>query len=260
MLLEISGLSVDYGAGLVLKDVSLSVGAAEVLGIVGESGSGKTTLLRAAAGLLPPKGRLLAGSVKLEGRELTTLSERERRAFRGPGIGWIAQDAGASFCPIRTVGEQMFEAVRAHAWEAEPVFRRRASAVLDALGLDDPERLLQSLPCELSGGMSQRAGIAAALLIGPRVLLADEPTSALDADASRRALGVMRRYCGQHGAALVLVSHDMGAVSRAADRLAVMHEGCVIESGSARRVIGQPSHPYTRELIEATPRLRRASS
>lgn len=259
-LLEVSSLAAGYGDDAVLRDLSFTVDRGRILGIVGESGCGKTTLLRALAGLLAPQGRVTAGSIRLEGREITRLAERELRRLRGSTLGWIAQDPGESFCPVRTLGSQMLEAAQAHEKTDPAAFRRRALELFAEFGFDEPERVWASRPYELSGGMNQRVGVTTALLLKPRLILADEPTSALDADAGKRVLASLRGYCRATGAGLVLVSHDLGAIARAADTLLVMKDGTVLDAGEARTLLEHPEHPYTRELVEATPRLVRSAA
>ena len=170
----------------------------------------------------------------------------------------IFQSAGSSFCPVRRVGDQLYEMMRAHGPMDKRAFRQQAGALLDRLGLEDGPRILNSYPFELSGGMQQRVGIAAAMLLRPRVLLADEPTAALDVSAQKQVLEELLLVRESFGTAVVLVSHNLGLVAAMADRVLVMRRGEIVEAGETRQVLRQPRADYTRRLLEAVPKLRRA--
>ena len=170
----------------------------------------------------------------------------------------IFQSAGSSFCPVRRVGDQLYEMMRAHGPMDKRAFRQQAGALLDRLGLEDAPRILNSYPFELSGGMQQRVGIAAAMLLRPRVLLADEPTAALDVSAQKQVLEELLLVRESFGTAVVLVSHNLGLVAAMADRVLVMRRGEIVEAGETRQVLRQPRADYTRRLLEAVPKLRRA--
>ena len=258
-LLRYDRVSVGYGSIPVVHDVSFALRAGEILGIVGASGSGKSTLLKAAMGLLGPGGAVSSGELRYKGQNLPDLSEEEMRRISGSELAMIFQDTGASFCPIRTVGAQLYEAVSAHEALSEAEFRETTAALLQKLRLDDAARILESYPFELSGGMMQRVGIAAAMLLNPSVLLADEPTSALDVSAQKRAVEEMlliRELCHT---AIIIVTHNIGVVRRMADRVVVMKEGRVVESGDARDVLERPTQAYTKKLMAAVPKLRRGA-
>ena len=227
-LLEYRQTDVCYGGVRAVRGVSFTLHAGEILGVVGESGCGKSTLLRAAMGLLGPGGLVTGGKILYRGENLPDLSARARRRLNGPELGMIFQSAGSAFCPIRTVGAQ------------------------------DGPRILNSYPFELSGGMQQRVGIAAAMLLRPRVLLADEPTAALDVSAQKQVLEELLLVRESFGTAVVLVSHNLGLVAAMADRVLVMHRGEIVEAGETRQVLRQPRADYTRRLLEAVPKLRRA--
>ena len=169
----------------------------------------------------------------------------------------IFQSAGSSFCPVRRVGDQLYEMMRAHGPMDKRAFRQQAGALLDRLGLEDGPRILNSYPFELSGGMQQRVGIAAAMLLRPRVLLADEPTAALDVSAQKQVLEELLLVRESFGTAVVLVSHNLGLVAAMADRVLVMRRGEIVEAGETRQVLRQPRADYTRRLLEAVPKLRR---
>ena len=256
-LLTYDAVDVCYDGRPVLRQVSFALQRGEILGVVGESGSGKSTLLRAALGLLGQGGHVTGGAIRFEGRSLTELPEREMRRLRGAEIGMIFQDAGASLCPVRTIGSQIYESMAAHGQLTRAQAKERGLELFDRLRLREGRRIWDSYPFELSGGMNQRVGIALAMLLHPRVLLADEPTSALDTSARRQVIDTMLQAREMAGTAIVLVTHDIGLVSALADTVLVLREGGVRERGSAGQVLASPADPYTRELLAAVPRLRR---
>ena len=257
-ILSYEHVTIAYNGVPAVKDVSFSVNEGEILGIVGESGSGKSTLIRAAMGLLGDRGLVTRGDILLEGRSLVDMSPRERRLVNGKKLGMIFQYAGSSFCPIRTVEAQLFESVRAHEAVSREAFRRRADELLGKLGFADPERILNSYPFELSGGMQQRVGIAAAMYFEPGVLFADEPTSALDVSVQKQVLEEMLKVRREFGTAIVLVTHNIGVVGAMADNVLVMKDGETVEYGSREQVLLRPEQAYTKRLMAAVPRLRRA--
>lgn len=256
-LLQTTSLSVSYDGQPALRGLSFSVEEGEILGIVGESGSGKSTVLKVLTGLLGPSGQIAGGSVRYQGRDLIRISPRERRTLLGPEIGMVFQDARSSFCPVRRVGAQLCEIVRAHRSVPKDQIRREALDLMDKLGLEDPARVWESWPFQLSGGMSQRVGLCAALLLRPRLLLADEPTSALDVTVRRQVVEELLRLRAERGTAIVLVAHDMGVVRAMADRILVLREGSAVEQGPCSAVLDRPQSPYTQALMEAVPHLRR---
>ena len=257
-LLRYEHVDIAYLGQPAVEDVSFSLSSGEILGIVGESGSGKSTLIKAAMGLLGSEGRVTGGSIRYKGRDLTALPQKELRKLCGPELGYIFQSAGSAFCPVRRVGDQLYEMMRAHGPMDKRAFRQQAGALLDRLGLEDGPRILNSYPFELSGGMQQRVGIAAAMLLRPRVLLADEPTAALDVSAQKQVLEELLLVRESFGTAVVLVSHNLGLVAAMADRVLVMRRGEIVEAGETRQVLRQPRADYTRRLLEAVPKLRRA--
>lgn len=257
-LLRYEHVDIAYLGQPAVEDVSFSLSSGEILGIVGESGSGKSTLIKAAMGLLGSEGRVTGGSIRYKGRDLTALPRKELRKLCGPELGYIFQSAGSAFCPIRTVGMQLYEAMREHGKISKALFEERALEMLAKLGFEDGKRILTSYPFELSGGMQQRVGIAAAMLLRPRVLLADEPTAALDVSAQKQVLEELLLVRESFGTAVVLVSHNLGLVAAMADRVLVMHRGEIVEAGETRQVLRQPRADYTRRLLEAVPKLRRA--
>lgn len=198
---------------------------------MGESGSGKSTLIKAAMGLLGSEGRVTGGSIRYKGRDLTALPQKELRKLCGPELGYIFQSAGSAFCPIRTVGAQLYEAMREHGRISKALFEERALEMLAKLGFEDGKRILTSYPFELSGGMQQRVGIAAAMLLKPSVLLADEPTSALDVTLQKQVVEEMRMVRDTFGTAIVLVAHNLGVIGAMADNVLVLKDGKTVEYG-----------------------------
>ncbi len=258
-ILHYNRVTVNYNAVPVVHDVSFSLREGEILGVVGESGSGKSTLLKAAMGLLGPGGVVARGDIWYKGQNLPDLSEKELRRLSGPELAMIFQNAGASFCPIRTVGAQLYEAVSAHENISEADFRKKAAELLQKLRFEDAARILASYPFELSGGMMQRVGIAAAMLLNPSVLLADEPTSALDVSVQKQAVEEMLLIRELYHTAIIIVTHNIGVVRAMADRVVVMKDGRMVESGDARDVLEHPEQEYTKTLMAAVPRLRRSA-
>ncbi len=255
-LLRYDRVDVSYNGAPVVHDVSFSLREGEILGVVGESGSGKSTLLKAAMGLLGAGGVVTRGDIWYRERNLPDLSEEELRRLSGAEIAMVFQQAGASFCPVRSVGAQLFEAVSAHEDISEADFREKAASLLQKLRFEDASRILESYPFELSGGMIQRVGIAAAMLLNPAVLLADEPTSALDVSVQKQAVEEMLLIRELYHTSIVIVTHNIGVVRAMADRVVVMREGRIVESGGTRDVLENPAREYTKKLMAAVPKLR----
>ncbi len=257
-ILQYSHVDICYNRIPAVCDVSFTLEKGEILGIVGESGSGKSTLIRAAMGLLGPNGLVTGGNIWYQGINLPDLSVRAFNRINGTHLAMIFQNAGSSFCPIRTVGSQLLEAVRAHERIGKSQFRARAVKLLNKIGFEDPQRVLDSYPFELSGGMNQRVGIAAAMLMRPEILLADEPTSALDASVQKQVVEEMLLLRRLFHTSMILVSHNIGVVRAVADKVLVMCKGTAVEYGPAKQVLEQPAQDYTRTLIAAVPVLRRS--
>ncbi|MDH6707023.1 peptide/nickel transport system ATP-binding protein [Kitasatospora sp. MAA19] len=257
-LLAVRDLRVDFagphGPVPAVRGVDLTVRRGETLGIVGESGSGKSVTALSVLGLLPHTASL-HGSVRLDGRELVGLPGKELAAIRGHRVAMVFQDPLSAFTPVYRIGDQIAEAVRIHQPVDKAAARRRAAELLDLVGIPAPERALDSFPHEFSGGMRQRAMIAMAIANDPDILLADEPTTALDVTIQAQVLDVLRTAQRETGAALVLVSHDLGVIAGMADRVAVMYAGRVVETAGVDELFAAPRHPYTLGLIGAVPRL-----
>lgn len=257
-LLSFEHVEISYGGDPVVHDVSFSVKPGEILGLVGESGSGKSTLIKAAMGLLGDNGLVTKGDILFDGKNIPDLPEKELRKIRGAKIGMIFQDAGASLCPIRTIGAQIYESMSAHMDISRADAQEQAFALFEKLHFQDSRRIWDSYPFELSGGMNQRAGIAVAMLMNPAVLLADEPTSALDMAVQKQVVLEMKQLRDLFGTAIILVTHDIGVVSAMADTVLVLKDGRKVEYGPARKVLQAPEQAYTKKLLAAVPKLRRA--
>ncbi|HWM74120.1 MAG TPA: ABC transporter ATP-binding protein [Nocardioides sp.] len=238
----------------VVRGVSFDLHAGEAVALVGESGSGKSMSALSVTGLLPAGVRIASGSVKLAGRELTELDERERRAVRGAEIAMIYQDPLTSLNPLMRVGAQVAEGLQAHGMRREDA-RRRTVAALGEVGLPSPERLSRSYPHELSGGQRQRVMIAMAVALRPKVLIADEPTTALDVTIQQQVLALADDLRRSTGMALLWITHDLGVVARIAERVLVMYAGKVVESASTKQLYAKPQHPYTAGLLGSIPPL-----
>ena len=257
-LLRYDHVDISYNGFLAVKDVSFTLEPGEILGIVGESGCGKSTLIKAAMGLLGSAGMVTRGDIWYKGKNLPDLPPKELRKLNGPELGMIFQSAGSSFCPIRTIEAQLYETMIEHEKTSKAEFLDRAMDLLGKLGFEDGKRILGSYPFELSGGMQQRVGIAAAMLLNPSVLLADEPTSALDVSVQKQVVEEMLLVRETFGTAIILVAHNIGVIGAMADKVLVMKNGEAVEYGDTRQVLGSPQAAYTRQLLSAVPRLRRA--
>ncbi|MEJ3742536.1 ABC transporter ATP-binding protein [Actinomycetes bacterium KLBMP 9797] len=244
--LVIEGLNVTYRTGVrAVRELSLSIAAGEALALVGESGCGKSSVVHAVLGLLP-RGARVSGSIRVAGHEAVGAPDREMRRLRGLVVGYVPQDPFAAFDPLRRVGHHVAEAWRVHGRRPE---RGEVARLLGEHGIPDPARRLRQWPHQWSGGMLQRATVAAATAHRPPLIVADEPTSALDTDRAHAVLADLRRS----DASLLLVSHDLPLVAKHADRVAVCYAGAVVETGPAASVLGAARHPYTKALLAAVP-------
>ncbi|SHF78257.1 peptide/nickel transport system ATP-binding protein [Jatrophihabitans endophyticus] len=259
VLLRVRDLSVSYrtrGATVAaVAGVDLDVRAGEVVAVVGESGSGKSTTAHAVVRLLAANGSIDAGTVQLGRHELTAMSERELRHVRGRRIGFVPQDPSVSLNPVKRIGEQVAEVLRIHDLAGRRAAPTEAVEVLARAGLSDPATRARQYPHELSGGMRQRALIAVAIAAEPRLIIADEPTSALDVTVQRVILDHLQRLTEESGTAVLLVTHDLGVAADRAQRIVVMSQGRVVETGSTERLLRDPQHAYTRQLLASAPSL-----
>ena len=256
-ILRYEHVDISYNGFKAVRDISFTVDEGEILGIVGESGSGKSTLIKAAMGLLGSAGLVTRGDIWYKGKNLPELSASELRRLNGPELGMIFQNAGSSFCPIRTVGAQLYESVTEHEAISRAEFRSRVMELLQKIGFENGQRILDSYPFELSGGMQQRVGIAAAMLLNPSILLADEPTSALDVSIQKQVVEEMLLVRKTFGTAIVLVTHNIGVIGAMADKVLVMKNGEMVEYGETQQVLNNPKEDYTRLLMSAVPKLKR---
>ncbi|MEZ0363730.1 dipeptide ABC transporter ATP-binding protein [Mycobacterium sp. pUA109] len=254
-LLTVDNLEVRFGAGPpAVRGARLSVAAGQTVAVVGESGSGKSTTAAAILGLLPPGGRITGGTITFDGVDITGADRRRLGAIRGAGIGFVPQDPMTNLNPVWKVGFQIRQALRANSIDRRAV-RQRAVDLLAEAGMPDPATHAYRYPHQLSGGMCQRALIALGLAGQPRLLIADEPTSALDVTVQRQVLDGLQRLTSELGTAVLLITHDLALAAERAEELVVMHDGRVVETGPAQRVLTQPQHPYTRKLVGAAPSL-----
>ncbi|MGW4441636.1 dipeptide ABC transporter ATP-binding protein [Streptomyces sp. NPDC004682] len=259
-LLSLQDLHVSYrtrtgGLHHAVRGVDLDVAPGEIVALVGESGSGKSTTAHAVTRLLPRGGGIDAGRVLFGGRDLTALSEKELRTVRGTGIALVPQDPAVSLNPVQRIGTQVAEVLRIHRLATRRTAHERALDLLARAGLPDPRTQARRRPHELSGGMRQRALIAIALAGDPRLIIADEPTSALDVTVQRGILDRLQALVRESGTAVLLVTHDLGVAADRADRIAVMSEGRIVESGPSGPLLAAPADPYTRRLLSSAPRL-----
>ncbi len=251
-LVSIRGLSVAFDGQPALRGIDLHIAPGEALGLVGESGCGKSVTWLAALGLLPSRARI-GGSVTLGGQELLGAPAAVLDRVRGGRIAMIFQDPASSLNPVHRVGRQVAEALALHRGMAGGAARAEAKRLLDQVGIPDAARRLDAYPHELSGGQNQRVMIAIALAGRPELLVADEPTTALDVTIQAQILELMQQLRRETGMALVLISHDLGVVAEACDRVAVMYAGRIVEQAPIARLFAAPAHPYTRGLLGALP-------
>jgi peptide/nickel transport system ATP-binding protein len=256
-LLEVSHLRVEFptrrGTLLALDDISFSIDPGEILGVVGESGAGKSLTGAAIIGLLEPPGRVAGGEIRFDGRRIDHLSREQMRGIRGRQIGAIFQDPLTSLNPLYTIGRQLVETIRTHLPMNEDEARRRAIHLLQETGIPAAEQRIDQYPHQFSGGMRQRVVIALALAAEPKLIVADEPTTALDVSIQAQIISLLKRLCKDHGAAVMLVTHDMGVIAETCDRVAVLYAGRVAEIGPVQDVIHRPAHPYTQGLMGSIP-------
>ena len=250
-LLAVRNLAISYGEKQAVRGVNFCLHRGEILVLAGESGSGKSTILRAVMGILD--AGFCAGEILWEGTDVLQLAKDARRKLAGEEIAMVFQNAGASFCPVRTIGSQLYESVCAHRAWSYAEFRERAEALMAQMQL--PCMVLDEYPFRLSGGMAQRAGIAAAMLLQPKLILADEPTSALDALTQVRVAKELMALRRRTGVAMLLVTHHMGLAYHMADRILVLRRGETVEQGTREEIFRHPKEAYTKELIAAVPRL-----
>ena len=256
-ILEVRNLRVEFptrrGKLVALDDVSFDIAPGEILGVVGESGAGKSLTGAAIIGLLDPPGHVASGEIRFNGRRIDNLPYEEMRKVRGRQIGAIFQDPLTSLNPLYTIGRQLVETIQAHLPIGNEDARQRAIKLLQETGIPAAEARIDQYPHQFSGGMRQRVVIALALAAEPKLIVADEPTTALDVSIQAQIISLLKRLCKDHGAAVMLVTHDMGVIAETCDRVAVMYAGRVAEIGPVHDVIHSPAHPYTVGLMGSIP-------
>jgi peptide/nickel transport system ATP-binding protein/oligopeptide transport system ATP-binding protein len=264
-LLTVENLKVEFstrhGRVTALDGVSFELNPGETLGIVGESGCGKSITALALMGLVPsPPGEVTGGAIRFDGEDITRASAKRLRQLRGDDISMIFQEPMTSLNPVFTAGDQIAEAIMLHQHVSQQEARKTAVELLSTVGIPEPERRAEAYPYELSGGMRQRVMIAMAISCRPKVLIADEPTTALDVTVQAQIFDLMRDIQQKFGVAIILITHDMGAIAEMADRVAVMYAGRIVEEGNADAILDHPLHPYTRGLIGCIPVLGKQST
>jgi peptide/nickel transport system ATP-binding protein len=256
-LLQVQNLVVEFptrhGTLRALDDVSFDIAPGEILGVVGESGAGKSLTGAAIIGLLEPPGRVAGGRILLDGRRIDDLPHEQMRRIRGRQIGAIFQDPLTSLNPLYSVGRQLVETLQTHLPVNAAEARARAIELLRDTGIPAPEQRIDHYPHQFSGGMRQRVVIALALAAEPRLIVADEPTTALDVSIQAQIIALLKKICRERGAAVMLITHDMGVIAETCDRVAVMYAGRVAEIGPVHEVIHRPAHPYTAGLMACIP-------
>ena len=256
-LLEVKNLRVEFptrrGTLVALDDISFDIAPGEILGVVGESGAGKSLTGSAIIGLLDPPGRVASGEIRFDGRRIDNLPYEEMRKVRGRQIGAIFQDPLTSLNPLYTIGRQLVETIQTHLPVNAAEARKRAVRLLEETGIPAAEARIDQYPHQFSGGMRQRVVIALALAAEPKLIVADEPTTALDVSIQAQIISLLKRLCKDHGAAVMLVTHDMGVIAETCDRVAVMYAGRIAEIGPVHDVIHSPAHPYTAGLMGSIP-------
>ncbi|MFZ4507035.1 MAG: ABC transporter ATP-binding protein [Fimbriimonas sp.] len=253
-VLEVRDLEVSFGSTRILRGVSFDLIEGQTLGVVGESGCGKSMTGFAVMGMLHSPGRISGGSIKLNGRELVGLPERELQQVRGAQIALVMQDPFTSLNPMMCVGDQVAEALILHQRLSKAEAWKRAIEMLDEVGVSAPEQSARKYPHQMSGGQRQRVVIAMAFACRPKVLIADEPTTALDVTLQAQILRLLRDLQEKEGTAVMLISHDIGAIASVSERIAVFYAGQIVETGTAEQVLRHPAMPYTKSLLNALPR------
>ena len=256
-LLQVKNLVVEFpnrrGTLRALDDISFDIAPGEILGVVGESGAGKSLTGASIIGLLEPPGRVASGEIVLEGRRIDNLPPEQMRQVRGRQIGAIFQDPLTSLNPLYSVGRQLMETITTHLPVSQAEARERAIQLLRDTGIPAAEQRIDHYPHQFSGGMRQRVVIALALAAEPRLIVADEPTTALDVSIQAQIITLLKTICKERGAAVMLITHDMGVIAETCDRVAVMYAGRIAEIGPVHEVINHPAHPYTKGLMACIP-------
>ena len=254
MLLDVKNLDISYGSKLTVSGVNIQLDKGEILSIVGESGSGKTTVIRAVMGCLPGRGHVSGGSITFDGRDMLKNTREDWRKISGREMSMIFQDSGNMINPIRRIGEQFTDYILAHApQKSKAEAAEMAKDMLNKVRLPNPQNIMNSYPFELSGGMRQRVGIARALIMNPKLIIADECISALDVSIQAQVVNLMKDIQQETGTAYLFIAHDLSMVKYISDRIGVLHLGHLLETGTTEEIFENPIHPYTRSLLSAIP-------
>ncbi len=254
-ILEVQDLIVEISGNRILHGIDLTLDEGKTHGVVGESGCGKSMTGFAIMGMLPPGGKIISGSIQLDGRELTTLHRREWPSIRGSQIALVMQDPFTSLNPMMRVGDQIAEAIWLHRKVSKSQAKKEVIELIDKVGVPSPETSARKYPHQMSGGQRQRIVIAIAFACRPKVLIADEPTTALDVTLQAQILRLLVDLQRDEGTAVMLISHDIGVIGAMAERISVFYAGGVVELGTAEQVLRSPAHPYTQALLDALPRV-----
>jgi len=258
-LLEVKDLEVSFftyaGEVKAVRGISYQLKPGEVLGIVGESGSGKSVSSYGLMGIIPEPGRVIGGSILFDGKDITTLSEKELQKIRGKDIGMIFQDPMTSLNPVYTVGNQIDESLRKHTSLSKEQRKLRMLELFQLVGINQPEKRINQYPHEFSGGMRQRVMIAMALACNPKLLIADEPTTALDVTIQAQIIELLKELKEKIDMSIIFITHDLGVIADICDKVAVMYAGNIIETGSIDEIFYEPKHPYTWGLLKSMPKL-----
>jgi ABC-type dipeptide/oligopeptide/nickel transport system ATPase component len=253
VLLKVENLRTVFGPVVAVNDVSFEIRKGETLGLVGESGSGKSVTAFSIIRLVQEPGQITGGKIIFQGRDLLALSEEEMRRVRGAGIGFVFQEPMAALNPVMRVGAHIAEALLVHGLASRSDARARAIELMRAVKIVDPDKRVDDYPHQLSGGMRQRVMMAIAIACRPPLVIADEPTTALDVTVQAQILELLRDMKQQFDLSMLLITHDFGVIAETADRVAVMHQGLIVEQGPVRDILRNPKHPYTRGLLDSIP-------
>lgn len=256
-ILKYEHVDISYAGKKVVSDVSFTLHKGEIMGLVGESGSGKSTIIKAAMNLLGDDGLVTRGDIWYKNLDLPDVKGEELRKLCGPDLAMIFQNAGLSMCPIRKIGDQISESMNEHEKISKEEFLTRIEKIMGIVGLTDYDRILDSYPFQLSGGMNQRIGICMAMLLKPKVLFADEPTSALDVTTQKKVVEEMLKMRDEYGTSMIIVTHNIGLVEKMCDTVAVLKDGMIKEFGHAKDVINNPQDEYTKLLMKSVIRIKK---
>lgn len=256
-LFQMEHVTICYNGNPIVEDLNFELKQGEILGIVGESGSGKSTIIKAIMSILGNEGEITEGNIWYKGENLARMSEKELRRYLGPELGIIFQDCKASLCPVRKIGAQLCDAIRAHEKISVGEIRQRAFQIMKKIGLNEPERIWKSYPFQLSGGMNQRVGICMAVLQNPQLLLADEPTSALDVTVQKQVIEELISMKEEYKTSMIIVTHNIGVVRKMADKVMILKDGRICDYGKTDAILENPTDQYSKQLVNSVLKLNR---